>query len=370
MDQPSIHPRRTFAPDPTFASTPSARDRAPESPNLSPTLSHATIQELANTPADIRPPTTPFSTFLLPHQYLVFIFPVTLLFGSLFGYIGGNQPSYFSNKRNILNILFVKNGWGWTSIAFFIYIFVVFGKALIDQQDSSYNTTSVARPHEEDESSNSNYDETTTVGSGTRTTQRSSTHLDQDQTPSMVGTNLPPAGSTASAKIPTNVVIKALARWGLATLYWWLISQWFFGPGLFDRVFVMTGGSCSIDGHWSQYHCRRQGGSWAGGIDISGHMFLLTHAWLFLMEELSIFLNVPEAWTALQNRRAAKYAVWGIVALTGLWWWMLLMTSVYYHHLAEKLTGLFFGVLFWFGSYVTLYKVTPFPFMPDQAVIL
>ncbi|OAQ26291.1 hypothetical protein K457DRAFT_47904, partial [Linnemannia elongata AG-77] len=222
------------------------------------------------------------------------IFPVTLLFGSLFGYIGGDQPSYFSNKRNILNMVFVKNGWGWTSITFLVYIAVVFGKALMNQQDNSFNTTPVA-----------------------------------------------------------------LVRWGLATLYWWLISQWFFGPGLFDRVFVMTGGSCSIDGHWSQYHCRRQGGNWAGGVDISGHMFLLTHAWLFLMEELSIFLNVPEAWTALQNRRTAKYAVWGILALTGLWWWMLLMTSVYYHHLAEKLTGLFFGVLFWFGSYVTLYKVTP-----------
>ncbi|KAF9139054.1 hypothetical protein BGX30_008416 [Mortierella sp. GBA39] len=365
MDQPSIHPRRTFAPDSPFVpSSPSTRDRAPDSPNLSPTLAHATLQDLANTPADIRPPATPLSAYLLPHQYLVFIFPVTLLFGSLFGYIGGDRPSYFSNKRNILNMVFVKNGWGWTSIAFLVYIAVVFGKALIHQQDNSFNTTPVARP-QEDESSNSSINETT---GSSRT--RSSTHLDQDQGPSMVGTNLPPAGSTASAKVPSNVVVKALIRWGLATLYWWLISQWFFGPGLFDRVFVMTGGRCSVDGHWSQYHCRRQGGNWAGGVDISGHMFLLTHAWLFLMEELSIFLNVPEAWTALQNRRTAKYAVWGILALTGLWWWMLLMTSVYYHHLAEKLTGLFFGVLFWLGSYATLYKVTPFPSMPDQAVVL
>lgn len=367
MDQPSIHPRRTFAPDSPFApSSPSTRDRAPDSPNLSPTLAHATLQDLANTPADIRPPATPLSAFLLPHQYLVFIFPVTLLFGSLFGYIGGDRPSYFSNKRNILNMVFVKNGWGWTSIAFLVYVAVVFGKALIHQQDNSLNTVPVARP-QEDESSNSNINETT---GSSRTRTRSSTHLDQDQRPSMIGTNLPPAGSTASAKVPSNVVVKALVRWGLATLYWWLISQWFFGPGLFDRVFVMTGGTCSIDGHWSQYHCRRQGGNWAGGVDISGHMFLLTHAWLFLMEELSLFLNVPEAWTALQNRRTAKYAVWGILALTGIWWWMLLMTSVYYHHLTEKLTGLFFGVLFWFGSYVTLYKVTPFPSMPDQAVVL
>ncbi|KAF9904775.1 hypothetical protein EC991_002345 [Linnemannia zychae] len=370
MDQPSIHPRRTFAPDSPFASSPStARDRAPESPNLSPTISNATLRDLANTPADIPPPPNPLSAFLLPHQYLVFIFPVTLVFGSLFGYIGGDRPSYFSNKRNILNMLFVKNGWGWTSFVFLAYLIVVFGKSLVQQNQQSPSSNSynarVVRPQEDDL-----INETGSEGTRTRSSTLHDQRTEQDHTPSMVGTNLPPTGSIASAKIPSNVVVKALVRWGLATLYWWLISQWFFGPGLFDRVFVLTGGSCSVEGHWSQYHCRRQGGHWSGGIDISGHMFLLTHAWLFLMEELSIFLNVPEAWTALQDRRGAKYAVWGVLAVTGLWWWMLLMTSVYYHHLAEKLTGLFFGVLFWLGSYVTLYKITPFPSMPDQAVIL
>ncbi|KAG0272216.1 hypothetical protein BGZ95_012043 [Linnemannia exigua] len=367
MDQPSIHPRRPLATDSPFASSPStARDRAPESPNLSPIISNATLRDLANTPADIPPPATPLSAFLLPHQYLVFVFPVTLVFGSLFGSIGV-RPSYFSNKRNIFNMLFVKNGWGWTSFAFLVYLIIVFGKSLVQQNqapsDNTYNAR-ITRPQEVDLTN-----ETGSGSTGTTRTRSSPLH-DQDHTPSMVGTNLPPPGSNASAKIPSDVVVKALVRWGLATLYWWLISQWFFGPGLFDRVFVLTGGSCSVNGHWSQYHCRRQGGDWSGGIDISGHMFLLTHAWLFLMEELSIFLNVPEAWTALQSRRSAKYAVWGVLALMGLWWWMLLMTSVYYHHWAEKFTGLFFGVLFWFGSYVTVYKIAPFPSMPDQAAIL
>ncbi|KAF9099919.1 hypothetical protein BGX29_006872 [Mortierella sp. GBA35] len=376
MDQPSIHPRRTFVPDSSFSSTATSRDRAPDSPNLSPTITNATLQELANTPSDIPPPATPLSAFLLPHQYLVFVFPVTLVFGSLFGYIGGDRPSYFSNKRNILNMLFVKNGWGWTSLVFLVYLAIVFGKTLIQQDrlpnDTSFTAT-VSRPQQEDGANYETGSGSYSSSSSPRTRTRSSPlHQEQQDhlTSSMVGTNLPAPGSNASAKVPSNVIVKALVRWGLATLYWWLISQWFFGPGLFDRVFVMTGGSCSVDGHWSQYHCRRQGGLWSGGVDISGHMFLLTHAWLFLMEELSIFLNVPEAWMALQDRRAAKYAVWGILALAGLWWWMLLMTSVYYHHLAEKLTGLFFGVLFWFGSYVTLYKVTPFPSMPDQAVVL
>ncbi|KAF9928810.1 hypothetical protein FBU30_002081 [Linnemannia zychae] len=361
MDQPSIHQRRTLAPDLSSHTTTTKRDRAPDSPNLSPTISNATLRDLANTPADIPPPATPFSVLLLPHQYFIFIFPATLFLGSLFGFFGGDRPSYFSNKRNILNMLFVKNGWGWTSFVFLVYLAVVFGKALVQSNQfpsAVAYTNQVARP-QEDES-------TDEVGSGTT---RTGTHY-QDNTPSMVGTNIPRAGSRASAKVPSDVIVRALTRWALATLYWWLISQWFFGPGLFDRVFVLTGGSCSVEGHRSQYLCRRQGGLWSGGIDISGHMFLLAHAWLFLMEELSVFLNVPEAWTALKNRPAAKYAVCGVIALMGLWWWMLLMTSVYYHHMMEKLSGLFFGVLFWLATYVTTYKNTPFPSMPDQAVIL
>jgi len=263
------------------------------------------------------PPPSPLSAFLL--QYLVFLFPVTLVFVSLFGYIGGYRPSYFSKKRNIFNMLFVKNGCGWTSLAFLVYLAVVFGKALV-QQDQFPNNNE--------------------TGSGI-STARTRSSLDQDHhhhnnndsnninTPAPIGTNLLPRGSNTSAKIPSSVIVKALTHWGLATLYWWIISHWFFGAGLFDRVFVLTGGSCSIDGHWSQSHCRRQGEHWSGGIDISGHMFLLMHAWIFLMEELSIFLNVPEAWTALQNRTTAKYAVFGTLSLMSLWWWMLLMTSVY-----------------------------------------
>ncbi|KAF8937528.1 inositol phospholipid synthesis and fat-storage-inducing TM-domain-containing protein [Dissophora ornata] len=345
----------------------SRRDRAPvDSPSLSPIISHATVQELANTPAAVvPPPETPLSSYLLPYQFLSFIFPVTLLFGSLFGVVGGNKPSYFSNKRNILNVLFVKNGWGWTSFVFLVYLAVVFGKAVVrqevqqqqQQQQQSGSSIDVQRPQEQPHGDQA-----------LRTRTRSTAATQRDgQEP---GTDLPAPGTRASSRVPTDVILKALVRWGLATLYWWLISQWFFGPGLFDRLFVMTGGSCSVDGHWSQYRCRRMGGQWSGGVDISGHMFLLTHACLFLMEELSVFLNVPEAWTALKTRPTAKYAVLSVVGLCGLWWWMLLMTSVYYHHLAEKLSGLFFGVMFWCCTYVTSYKTLSFPAMPDQAVVL
>ncbi|KAF9915024.1 hypothetical protein BX616_007086 [Lobosporangium transversale] len=373
MEYSSIHQRKP----PLEGNIPfSARDRAPDSPiPMQTAVAHElTNNSLTSAPSSsssslsssLSPPETIFSQYLLPYQFLCFFFPIALVLGSLFGTIGGDRPSYFSNKRNLLNVLFVKNGWGWTSVVFLIYLAVVFGKAVFRQEQSQSNNASgldqvegnVLRPQEQD-----------FVNAGLSISAFQNVQVDQEPQ-SMVGTNLPPRGSIESAQIPVNTFAKALFRWGLATLYWWLISQWFFGPGLFDRFFVLTGGTCSVDGHWSQYNCRRQGGHWSGGIDISGHMFLLSHACLFLMEELSVFLNVPEAWTALRNRTSAKYAVWSVIGLCSLWCWMLLMTSVYYHHLMEKTTGLFFGMLFWFCTYVTTYKVLPFPGMPDQAVIL
>ncbi|KAF8982979.1 hypothetical protein BGZ46_000259 [Entomortierella lignicola] len=331
MEQSSIHQRKPGAPQEIL----NERDRAQEPPSLSPIISDA------STPPT--PPKTFLNQYLLPHQYISFVFPLTLILGSLFGTIGGGHPSYFSNKRNIINILFVKNGWGWTTIAFFVYLAVVYGKALIKEEHNTQLT--------EESAHNSN---------GAPRTRTRSTEASQ-----------PAVGSSSvTSRVPSDIIVRALARWGLATAYWWVISQWFFGPGLFDRLFVLTGGACSVDGYWSQYTCRSQGGLWAGGVDISGHMFLLSHAWLFLMEELSVFMNVPDAWPTVERRPAAKYAVLGVVGLCGLWWWMSLMTSVYYHHLAEKLTGLFFGMVFWFSTYVTSYKVLPFPSMPEQTVML
>lgn len=348
----SIH-HRTSNSNSELPSPSSRRDRAPDSPILSPIISEATLHELATSPDA---PPTPFSQYLQPHQYLSLIFPVTLLAGSAFGIVAGNTPSYFSNKRNILNMLFVKNGWGWTSLVFLLYIGIVFGEALIQKNRSTVQGLQHYRASGAD--THSACQESSSSSSSSSSNETRTSHL---RSP------LSGPGRNVVGR-PSKVIVKALVRWGLATLYWWLISQWFFGPGIFDRVFVLTGGSCSVDGHWSQYHCRRNNGLWSGGVDISGHMFLLTHAWLFLMEELSVFLNVPQAWANLQNRRGARYAVYTVAALCSLWWWMLLMTSVYYHHLTEKLTGLFFGVFFWFCFYVVLYKKNTFPAMPDQVV--
>ncbi|PIA17503.1 hypothetical protein COEREDRAFT_30214, partial [Coemansia reversa NRRL 1564] len=144
----------------------------------------------------------------------------------------------------------------------------------------------------------------------------------------------------------------AVLRYVLATLYWIALVRWFFGPPLFDRVFVHTGGSC----HFPQPNaaptplpvasmqlCRSAGGSWAGGHDVSGHCFLLIHSALLLTEEALVPL-----WFAGQRVRQGRWHTvrgsvrWVVLvatlALVCLWLFMLYVTACYFHHVNELLS--------------------------------
>ncbi|THC96996.1 hypothetical protein EYZ11_003500 [Aspergillus tanneri] len=88
---------------------------------------------------------------------------------------------------------------------------------------------------------------------------------------------------------------QATARYALATLVWYLTTQWCFGPAIIDRSFVVTGGRCehmvpSVGGSGSNHDdddpfgfhslftaaaCKSAGGAWRGGHDVSGHVFML-----------------------------------------------------------------------------------------------
>ncbi|KAJ2608528.1 hypothetical protein H4S08_004418 [Coemansia sp. RSA 1365] len=161
----------------------------------------------------------------------------------------------------------------------------------------------------------------------------------------------------------------AVLRYVLATLYWIALVRWFFGPPIFDRVFVHTGGSCrSLQSNTgtnaaptllpftSMQSCRSAGGSWAGGHDVSGHCFLLIHSALLLTEE-----SLVPLWSAGQRVRHGRWpTVCGSVrrvvlaatlALVCLWLFMLYVTACYFHHVNELLSGIVAGTGFWVVFY-------------------
>ncbi|KAI9364430.1 Fat storage-inducing transmembrane protein [Zopfochytrium polystomum] len=200
--------------------------------------------------------------------------------------------SFFANKRNPLNVYFAKFAWGWTTV--FLFTFLI----------------SVAA----------------------------------DRTRS--------ARSARSGLGANPMLWNAAARWLCTTLVWAVLTQYFLGPSLLDRVFAASG-TCSIGDFSHPHACRAGGGQWLG-FDISGHCFLLVLSSLVLVEEQKV-VRVPREPGAplVITTRTTRLIQRGLNGLLLLWWIMLAATAVYFHSWKEKLTGTILGI----GSWYVLYGV-------------
>lgn len=228
------------------------------------------------------------------------IYPFTALAGQLLQWFGTISPSYFSNKRNLFNVLFVKQGWFWVSLF---------------------------------------------IG--------------------LKGIELYRASATGKASLAQ---VKGLVlRYSVGTVWWFVFSQWFFGRPLMDRVFVLTGGGCNPSlgfniaseeaaavlttklASVTSAQCKSMGHRWSGGLDPSGHMFLLAHGSLILWFEILL----PALNSRHQTQRLSPLSK-ATIGLLGIFWWMFFVTNIYYFHsFFERLTGLIWGYV----SVVLVYVV-------------
>jgi hypothetical protein len=165
--------------------------------------------------------------------------------------------------------------------------------------------------------------------------------------------------------------VKGALRWGIVTIWWIFVTQWFFGPAIIDRGFLLTGGQCALEERAAagetemdetrqfitHVACKLAGGKWQDGHDISGHVFLLVLGSMFLFEEvLHVLLKSEKARqerTVVMHDGAIKSAhiegdglteapgQWTVGAkvvlgIGGLSLYMLLMTAAYFHTWFEK----------------------------------
>lgn len=113
----------------------------------------------------------------------------------------------------------------------------------------------------------------------------------------------------------------------------------------------------------TSYSCRKFKGDWIGGHDPLGHVFLLIHSSLYLyLETIPYFPGFTNIKNSLKrliqvDSLESKFKIlWDtpqifIILLISLWWFMLLMTNMYFHLILEKLVGLIFGYIGIIGIY-------------------
>ena len=153
------------------------------------------------------------------------------------------------------------------------------------------------------------------------------------------------------------------------------MTQWFFGPAIIDRGFLLTGGQCdlveqadagNVDMDSTRQFvtgvaCKAVGGKWKGGHDISGHVFLLVLGSMFLFEEVlhvalrsarakedrTIFMNDGAVKSAeVESQVETSLATQGqwtlgakiVLGVAGMSLYMLLMTAAYFHTWFEKVS--------------------------------
>lgn len=290
-----------------------------------------------------------------PSPYLLLLYPFVLALGSLYSHISpyahtlpieplaagaissatapsSHQPSYFAGKGNLVNILFVKRGWLWTTLAF---VFLQLTTRFVTSQSSPLTAREKSRNH----------------------------------------------------------YLQAVLRYILITTSWIFVTQWFFGPPLVDRSFTLTGGHCEglpaklsdsttedkiakVAAVYSSGACKRVGGSWRGGHDISGHVFMLVLSSAFLLYELYIAdthsahpsvsaraaFNVAHGMSEDEKRAIggwetegearlrvyARYFLYAVVALDVL---MMFTTAVWFHTWLEKLNGMLIAGISVYATY-------------------
>ncbi|KAK0879695.1 hypothetical protein LTR87_006497 [Friedmanniomyces endolithicus] len=265
---------------------------------------------------------------------LIAIYPTTLLLGSVFStlhpatraatynpvsqsYDPADAPSYFAKKSNLFNVYFVKIGWVWITLAFFLFVF---------------------------------------------------TH-------SSLGPPLRPA--LTKRRLQAILRYACITAVWIAVTQWFfgppIIDRGFRWTGgkcelVYDDSFAARAEKADMSDAekvFTHAACKTIGGQWKGGHDISGHVFLLilgsATLWLELLPAMLRMEGLREARRILTSDGLVRSAAFetddnaggnmkvpeethiGVkvaLVVAGMSWWMLLMTAAYFHTWFEKFTGL------------------------------
>ncbi|NXN95488.1 FITM2 protein, partial [Rhinopomastus cyanomelas] len=112
----------------------------------------------------------------------------------------------------------------------------------------------------------------------------------------------------------------------------------------------------------TKQECHQDNGIW-NGFDISGHCFLLSYCALMIVEEVAVLEGLSIDQNS-KLRVVINSLFVSLCFLTVIWVFMFLCTALYFHDFSQKLLGALIGVSAWYGTYRVWYLKPFSPGLP------
>ncbi|NXQ49691.1 FITM2 protein, partial [Catharus fuscescens] len=112
----------------------------------------------------------------------------------------------------------------------------------------------------------------------------------------------------------------------------------------------------------SKQECHQDSGVW-NGFDISGHCFLLSYCAMMILEEVAV-LEALSIERSSKLRVLINVLLVSLCFLTVIWVFMFLSTALYFHDFSQKLLGVLIGLSAWYGTYRVWYLKPFSPGLP------
>lgn len=180
-------------------------------------------------------------------------------------------------------------------------------------------------------------------------------------------------------------VLRHCARLGVSHVLWFSLTS------LFNSVNKRIG-ECSDQQFSNRGVCLRHGAEW-DGLDISGHVFLLTYCILVITEEVSCvgaklwhkygeLLASEKSRMTKESRTSILLEVYAyasflipvlrLIATLEMFVWFIMVISTscnFFHTFAEKIIGFGVSILSWFVTYKVWYGSKWAPSKPEDGIL-
>ncbi|NWI90918.1 FITM2 protein, partial [Pitta sordida] len=146
------------------------------------------------------------------------------------------------------------------------------------------------------------------------------------------------------------LVLRRLSALGVGTAVWYLCTELFvYIENLTGECSITASPGQPPRLYATKRECHQDSGVW-NGFDISGHCFLLSYCALMILEEVAVLEGLSIDQNS-KLRVVVNVLFVSLCFLAGIWVFMFLSTALYFHDFSQKVLGVLIGLSGWYGTY-------------------